>query len=139
VKNRSRSASNDEERQPLVGPGSIRLVIESATGVKAADITGKSDPYCRVEIGGVKYKTPKVVQSLNPVWNYVIPLPSATSKAHVYLECWDYDPVGSHDFLGIIEEDIETSRDGTFTYALQPRPGKKDKKISGFVTVSIKR
>lgn len=65
--------------------------VERANGVKVADITGKSDPYCKVTVNGTRYKTPKVHQTLDPVWNYVIPLPSATPDAHILLECWDWD------------------------------------------------
>ena len=113
--------------------------MERAYGVKAADVTGKSDPYCRLVVNGAKFKTPKVLQSLDPVWDYALPLPSATREAQLYLECWDYDAVGSHDFLGIVEERIDTTKDATYTFALQPRPGKKDKKICGTVVIGVKR
>ncbi|CAM9115968.1 unnamed protein product [Ectocarpus sp. 13 AM-2016] len=106
------------------------LWVVNACGLVKADFFGKSDPYAKVfwdgrEIGAtaVRHKT------LNPVW-FTKPTPSRQTKGtggaavreedrpyfwlegtrstnpRLRVELYDWDAVGSHDFLGGVELDM---------------------------------
>ena len=50
--------------------GTLKVRLERAAGLKAADPNGKSDPYVVLETGGLKTQKSSVVpKTLDPVWN----------------------------------------------------------------------
>uniref|UniRef100_A0A6Q2YSS4 Extended synaptotagmin-like protein 1b n=1 Tax=Esox lucius TaxID=8010 RepID=A0A6Q2YSS4_ESOLU len=75
---------------------------------------GKSDPYVKINIGGVTFKSHVVKENLNPTWNEMFetvmtPQPSQ----EVQVELYDKD-MDSDDFLG---RDLpSSSKDGLDTY-----------------------
>ena len=87
------------------------------------------------------------MQNLNPRWNqkFVFDLPEKPSKdgLKLVIECWDWDLIGSDDFMGIVNltvnnEDIkrtEKSSDEIWV-PLQGR-GKKKEEISGDICYGI--
>jgi hypothetical protein len=46
-----------------------QVTVLRATGLPAADITGRSDPYVVLSVGDSSARTRVVNQELNPVWN----------------------------------------------------------------------
>lgn len=57
-----------------LGPGRngvthVRVLIYEAKGLPPKDLSGFSDPYVKVRLGGTKLKTKVVRQSFHPHWN----------------------------------------------------------------------
>jgi len=118
--------------------GALKLFVHSGQNLMAADSNGKSDPYCVVEFAGQKHKTHKINKTLNPVWDVAFPLPKGTEPLDVTFLVYDHDAVGSDDFLGTAQLQIEVADlPQRHILSLVPREGKKDKITSGTITVSV--
>jgi Ca2+-binding EF-hand superfamily protein len=92
----------------------FRIHVKAATDVLAADMNGKSDPYCLVlgqtNFGSkMKYKSRVVKASLNPVWNFDASLNFVDPTSKVKIEVYDKDAVGKDDFLGEVEVDLKAA------------------------------
>uniref|UniRef100_H2Y6V8 C2 domain-containing protein n=1 Tax=Ciona savignyi TaxID=51511 RepID=H2Y6V8_CIOSA len=57
--------------QDLPDVGFAELKVISATGLRAADINGKSDPFCVVQLCNARAQTQTCYKTLDPVWNRV--------------------------------------------------------------------
>jgi hypothetical protein len=86
---------------------SVRLV--GATRLRAADVSGASDPYAVVTFAGEKVGKTKVAKkTLNPRWDQTFrvlvdpDIPKLASSSLVF-EIHDHDLLGGHDFLGIVD------------------------------------
>jgi len=80
----------------------LRVVIESARGLRKADWMGKSDPYCVCTIPGKpqeKLQTPYLDSTLAPVWNYVGVLLDYAEGDSLEFSVWDRDPPPKKDDL----------------------------------------
>jgi len=80
-----------------------KIVIKVILGkdLAAKDSNGKSDPYLIISYGTHQFKTKCIKKTLNPVWTdqtFVLPVDPAVPQ--ILVECWDYDVVGTHDFMG---------------------------------------
>lgn len=72
----------------------IRVTIVSAQGLRNADWTGKSDPYCTVMVPSKpqsKFKTQVINDTLNPVWNEVHEMPEYRRNDMLKFAVDDYD------------------------------------------------
>merc|ERR1712087_306003 len=84
----------------------LRVIIHEGRGLPALDFTGKSDPFCKVQLMPFKLKqqTRVVRQTLSPKWDE--PSDFQVGKKHkhrhimIEIECWDWDTIGSDDFIG---------------------------------------
>jgi Ca2+-dependent lipid-binding protein len=54
---------------PIDKCGMLRVMLKSASGLRAADLNGKSDPYVTLSLRGVQHKSRVVTRSLNPSWD----------------------------------------------------------------------
>ncbi|KAJ7975131.1 putative Synaptotagmin [Quillaja saponaria] len=63
---------NDFEGSRGAGNGWIELVLIGAKDLVAADLSGTSDPYVRVQYGNLKKRTKVVYKTLNPQWNQTL-------------------------------------------------------------------
>merc|ERR1719387_2277744 len=86
--------------------GVLRVSIESATGLPAADcdIFGRpttSDPYVKLELGQVVWHSPVKYKTLEPVWTEanIVDLPVFDMKQTLRLTVWDKDVLSADDFL----------------------------------------
>jgi Ca2+-dependent lipid-binding protein len=110
---------------------------------------GFSDPYLIISFNGQKKRSKIIMQNLNPRWNqkFVFDLPEKPAKdGHkLVIECWDWDMIGSDDFMGIVNlhvnsEDIkqtEKSKEEVETWKPLQGRGKKKEEISGDICYSI--
>ncbi|XP_076842665.1 multiple C2 and transmembrane domain-containing protein 1 isoform X2 [Brachyhypopomus gauderio] len=80
--------------------GIVQVKILRAEGLMAADVTGKSDPFCVLELGNDRLQTHTVYKNLNPEWNKVFTL--NVKDIHTVLEVtvYDEDRDKNADFLG---------------------------------------
>ncbi|CAK0792593.1 unnamed protein product, partial [Prorocentrum cordatum] len=100
----ARSAMSPERAHapaaPAAGPS---LTVVGASGLRAADSNGSSDPYCTCKLQGDNhrlFKTNIVRRSLNPTWNFFYALPDSTRGRVLKFEVWDHDAFTKDDFLG---------------------------------------
>ena len=98
--------------------GVLRILLIHGRHLKAADVTGRSDPYCVFGVGRFAEKelTEKasscisrvIRQSLEPEWNETLMLnvPSLDG-AVLTVQVWDFDPPPKHhDNLGVAHVDL---------------------------------
>ena len=90
----------------------------AAHGLDKKDQFGKSDPYIVLSRGGddgeqqTVWRSPVVVQNLNPTWKaVVVPFVALFGSASpteddweapLELRVWDYDRIGDDDFIGVV-------------------------------------
>ena len=54
--------------------GFVEVRIASASGLRSADMNGKSDPFCVVQLCNARAQTHTCYRTLDPVWNRVFSL-----------------------------------------------------------------
>jgi Ca2+-dependent lipid-binding protein len=103
----------DDTKKQLVAIGAIVVHIHSASGVKAADINGKSDCYVTLSYSKSRkplWSTRIIFNELHPVWDEtaVLLLDADDVKAAQNLSCqlWDSDRFTADDILGRTEIDV---------------------------------
>lgn len=91
----------------------LHLTIQGARNLKAADLNGKSDPYCIVSLVGKngelirseEIKTNYITSTLNPEWKAKYVLGNAVDLHGVdalHFEVWDHDHFSRDDSLGFV-------------------------------------
>jgi len=123
----------------------LRIMVESGAGLAPKDANGLSDPYLRIFCGPYKIKTKVVKKTLNPRWNELIEIPAEWAKANnIDVECWDWDAIGTDDFMGEFSFQASVADDGPVekTWELA-RPKQKSRKkagsVSGTITLNISK
>lgn len=103
--------------------GILRLHIKKAIDVKNVELTGKSDPYVRVILGGkILGRTDVQPSNLNPIWDQILYVPVHTLRERLTLELMDYQNVGKDRTLGMINLEVgafavENAGNNEFPYA----------------------
>ncbi|XP_051985701.1 multiple C2 and transmembrane domain-containing protein 2-like [Xyrauchen texanus] len=80
--------------------GFLQVKVIKAADLMAADLNGKSDPFCVLELGNNRLQTHTIYKTLNPEWNKVFTFP--VKDIHEVLEVTVFDEDGDKapDFLG---------------------------------------
>ena len=83
--------------------GELRVTVKGASGLKAADRSGFSDPYCKVMLGESKeieataQKTKTIKKTLDPTWDETFRFPGtlkALANEQLLLKVYDWDQIG---------------------------------------------
>ena len=83
--------------------GELRVTVKGASGLKAADRSGFSDPYCKVMLGESKdieataQKTKTIKKTLDPMWDETFRFPGtlkALANEQLLLKVYDWDQIG---------------------------------------------
>ncbi|KAI8973424.1 C2 domain-containing protein [Mycotypha africana] len=86
----------------LENQGNLTVQLISASGLKAADRRGTSDPYCKFSLNGEKvYKSQTYKKQLSPVFKdeiFTVPIMSRFA-ASFDVKIYDWDQIGSHTLL----------------------------------------
>ena len=84
-----------DEKALLEGRGAaVSVRVVRATGLLAADKSGKSDPYVKLQTqGGTKAKTSVIKKTLNPEWDETLDLTVHDLAAPLSVTVFDYDKV----------------------------------------------
>ncbi|XP_004617798.1 multiple C2 and transmembrane domain-containing protein 2 [Sorex araneus] len=92
--------------------GILQVKVLKAVDLLAADFSGKSDPFCLLELGNDRLQTHTVYKNLNPEWNKVFTFP--IKDIHDVLEVTVFDEDGDKppDFLGKVAIPLLSIRDG---------------------------
>ena len=81
--------------------GAASVVVLRASGLRAADRNGKSDPYVVLQNGGGKKRRTKVQKgTLAPVWAETLEVGVVDTEQPLTLKVWDHDKLGMDDLLG---------------------------------------
>lgn len=95
-------------RESANNTGTLRVELLDATGLKAVDRGGKSDPYVVFELNKERvFKSETQKKTLAPVWkeNFEVDVLSRVA-ADFQLTCYDWDRVGTADSLGSARIDL---------------------------------
>uniref|UniRef100_A0A8D0VUQ8 Multiple C2 and transmembrane domain-containing protein 2 n=1 Tax=Sus scrofa TaxID=9823 RepID=A0A8D0VUQ8_PIG len=89
--------------------GLLQVKVLKAVDLLAADFSGKSDPFCLLELGNDRLQTHTIYKNLNPEWNKVFTFP--IKDIHDVLEVTVFDEDGDKppDFLGKVAIPIKAS------------------------------
>ncbi|XP_042546751.1 multiple C2 and transmembrane domain-containing protein 1 isoform X3 [Dipodomys spectabilis] len=80
--------------------GFLQVKVIRAEGLMAADMTGKSDPFCVVELNNDRLLTHTVYKNLSPEWNKVFTFNIKDIHSVLEVTVYDEDRDRSADFLG---------------------------------------
>ncbi|XP_043370528.1 multiple C2 and transmembrane domain-containing protein 1 isoform X2 [Dermochelys coriacea] len=80
--------------------GFLQVKVVRAEALMAADVTGKSDPFCVVELNNDRLLTHTVYKNLNPEWNKVFTFNIKDIHSVLEVTVYDEDRDRSADFLG---------------------------------------
>lgn len=86
----------------MLDQGNLRVTALSASGLKAADRSGTSDPYCVFSLDGEKvFKTQTYKKQLSPIFKnetFTAPI-QQRRKAKLDVKIYDWDQIGSNELL----------------------------------------
>ncbi|XP_034048971.1 multiple C2 and transmembrane domain-containing protein 1 [Thalassophryne amazonica] len=80
--------------------GIVQVKVLRAEGLMAADVTGKSDPFCVLELNNDRLQTHTVYKNLNPEWNKVFIFNIKDIHSVLEVTVFDEDRDRSADYLG---------------------------------------
>ena len=122
---------------------SIHVRVIEAHNLHAADVDGKSDPYCVIRVNSdkkKKYKTKVVNSSLDPTWNQDFDIPYQSEDDKLLIVIYDHDKVGKDDKIcEEIEVDIKdyVSEGKRVELNLKRKNKKKKKEDAGTLILFI--
>ncbi|TKS85069.1 Multiple C2 and transmembrane domain-containing protein 1 [Collichthys lucidus] len=92
--------------------GIVQVKVLKAGGLMSADVTGKSDPFCVLELTNDRLQTHTVYKNLNPEWNKVFTFNVKDIHALLEVTVFDEDRDGTADFLGKVAIPLLAVRNG---------------------------
>ncbi|CAK6967412.1 multiple C2 and transmembrane domain-containing protein 2 isoform X1 [Scomber scombrus] len=111
-KNQLDNYSLKKSLKSLHDVGFLQVKVIKATDLLAADLNGKSDPFCVLELGNDRLQTHTVYKSLNPEWNQVFTLPVKDIHDVLVVTIFDDDGDKAPDFLGKVAISLLSIRRG---------------------------
>ncbi|KAM9860593.1 multiple C2 and transmembrane domain-containing protein 2 [Aulostomus maculatus] len=96
----------------LYDVGFLQVKVLRAADLLAADLNGKSDPFCVLELGNDRLQTHTVYKSLNAEWNKVLTLPVRDIHDVLVVTIFDEDGDKAPDFLGKVAIPLLSIRRG---------------------------
>ncbi|XP_054916632.1 multiple C2 and transmembrane domain-containing protein 1 isoform X4 [Poeciliopsis prolifica] len=92
--------------------GIVQVKVLRAEGLMVADVTGKSDPFCVLELNNDRLQTHTVYKNLNPEWNKVFTFNVKDVHSVLEVSVFDEDRDRSADFLGKVAIPLLNIRNG---------------------------
>ncbi|KAF7653288.1 hypothetical protein LDENG_00085040 [Lucifuga dentata] len=92
--------------------GMLQVKVMRAEGLMVADVTGKSDPFCVLELNNDRLQTHTVYKNLNPEWNKVFTFNVKDIHSVLEVTVFDEDRDRSVDFLGKVAIPLLHIRNG---------------------------
>lgn len=100
--------------------GFLQVKVLKAEDLLAADFSGKSDPFCVLEVGNDRLQTHTVYKNLNPEWNKVFTFPIKDIHEVLEVTVFDDDADRPPDFLGKVAIPLLSIKNGQQTcYSLK--------------------
>lgn len=98
--------------------------IYRAENLAAADMNGKSDPFCRLELGNEQLQTATEYKTLSPEWNRTFCLQVKDIHEVLMITIYDEDNRDQAEFLGRVAVPLLSIRNGQMKWMAL-----KDKKL----------
>ncbi|XP_053319213.1 multiple C2 and transmembrane domain-containing protein 2 [Spea bombifrons] len=98
--------------QNLRDIGFLQVKVLKAEDLLAADFSGKSDPFCVLEVGNDRLQTHTVYKNLNPEWNKVFTFPIKDIHDALEVTVFDEDGDKAPDFLGKVAIPLLSVKNG---------------------------
>ncbi|KAM3625503.1 uncharacterized protein V6R79_013103 [Siganus canaliculatus] len=92
--------------------GFLQVKVIKASDLLAADLNGKSDPFCVLELGNDRLQTHTIYKSLYPEWNKVFTMPVKDIHDVLVVTIFDDDGDKAPDFLGKVAIPLLSIRRG---------------------------
>ncbi|XP_023285470.1 multiple C2 and transmembrane domain-containing protein 2 isoform X1 [Seriola lalandi dorsalis] len=92
--------------------GFLQVKVIKAADLLAADLNGKSDPFCVLELGNDRLQTHTIYKSLYPEWNKVFTFPVKDIHDVLVVTIFDEDGDKAPDFLGKVAIPLLSIRRG---------------------------
>uniref|UniRef100_UPI0037E9954D multiple C2 and transmembrane domain-containing protein 2-like isoform X1 n=1 Tax=Semicossyphus pulcher TaxID=241346 RepID=UPI0037E9954D len=92
--------------------GFLQVKVIKAADLLAADLNGKSDPFCVLEVGNDRLQTHTIYKSLYPEWDKVFTFPVKDIHEVLVVTIFDEDGDKAPDFLGKIAIPLLSIRSG---------------------------
>ncbi|XDV28760.1 hypothetical protein PO909_031975 [Leuciscus waleckii] len=92
--------------------GYLQIKLIKATDLPSTDISGKSDPFCTVELGNSKLQTHTISKTLNPEWRTALTFPIKDIHDVLVLTVHHDDGDKAPDFLGKVAIPLLTVSNG---------------------------
>ncbi len=106
--NRLKSLARDRR---LNSKGALTVHVKSASGLRAADSNGTSDPFAVVRVKGVAAKRTRVKpRTCDPVWNQSVVVMGTLAnfvETPLRIEVYDRDHLSRNDYLGTVSLPID--------------------------------
>ncbi|XP_061591263.1 LOW QUALITY PROTEIN: multiple C2 and transmembrane domain-containing protein 2-like [Cololabis saira] len=99
--------------------GFLQVKVLKAADLMAADLNGKSDPFCVLELGNDRLRTHTIYKSLHPEWNKVFTLPVKDIHDILVVTIFDDDGDKAPDFLGKVAIPLLSIRRGQQMFPLK--------------------
>ncbi|KAA0714927.1 Multiple C2 and transmembrane domain-containing protein 2 [Triplophysa tibetana] len=84
----------------LKAVGYLQVKLIKATDLPSTDLSGKSDPFCILELGNSKLQTHTIFKTLNPEWGTALTFPIKDIHDVLVLTIYHDDGDKAPDFLG---------------------------------------
>ena len=101
----------------------INVHLFRASELPSADSNGLSDPYCSFNILNTKIvvKSRRIDKNLNPIWDEIFRIPINSLNSDILrVEVIDWDKIGKHDKLGMIDFPLINYQPGIIYNNLYP-------------------
>uniref|UniRef100_A0A671KQB1 Multiple C2 and transmembrane domain-containing protein 2-like n=1 Tax=Sinocyclocheilus anshuiensis TaxID=1608454 RepID=A0A671KQB1_9TELE len=92
--------------------GCLQIKLIKATDLPSTDLSGKSDPFCTLELGNSKLQTHTISKTLNPEWRTALTFPIKDIHDVLVLTVYHDDGDKSPDILGKIAIPLLTVSNG---------------------------
>nr|QEN96202.1 multiple C2 domain and transmembrane region protein 2a variant 3 [Danio rerio] len=92
--------------------GFLQVKLIRATDLPSTDISGKSDPFCTLELGNSKLQTHTICKTLNPEWRTALTFPIRDFHDVLVLTVYHEDGDKAPDFLGKVAIPLLTISNG---------------------------
>ncbi|XP_029953736.1 multiple C2 and transmembrane domain-containing protein 2-like isoform X2 [Salarias fasciatus] len=112
LQNQQQNYSLRRSLENLQDVGFLQIKVIRAADLLAADLNGKSDPFCVLELANNRLQTHTVYKSLNPEWNQVFTLPVRDVHDALLVTLFDEDGDKAPDFLGKVAIPLLSIRRG---------------------------
>jgi len=119
--------SSAKIQEQYTGPKVLNFKIVEAKNLIAADLDGKSDPYCKFSYGDSFGQTGTIKNTLSPRWDYTNRVDVKPTDNVITFEIYD-DDIGKDDCIGKVIFKISSLILGNVTDKWYPLTDKKDKK-----------
>ncbi|KAK1784867.1 hypothetical protein P4O66_018304 [Electrophorus voltai] len=98
--------------------GYLQVKVVRATDLASTDLSGKSDPFCVLELGNSKLQTPTIYKTIHPEWRTAFTLPIKDIHDVLMLTVCGEDGDKSPDILGKVAIPLLTVTNGQLITSL---------------------